>query len=152
MAWNPTLDVSPALSLMLKAEEERALRRGDGYLGTEHMLEALIEDSDGIAVQILRQLGVAEQVGEALDRYWSSPGTGSLLMTDCSPDPDGEPYQVLLGFDRPGAPSRLLLDDVGRVQVIRRASEPDDRVEPAPAEVAERALRWAAEQRDDLQT
>lgn len=71
-------------------------------------------------------------------------------MIDCPPDPDGEAYRVLLAFDRPGGPARLQLDTQGQVQVIRRAGNADQRIEPAPADVAERALRWADEQEGDL--
>jgi hypothetical protein len=44
MAWNPKLKLTPRLVAMLEYEERRATERGDGYLGTEHMLEAILSD------------------------------------------------------------------------------------------------------------
>jgi hypothetical protein len=49
MAWNPKLKLTPRLVAMLEYEERRATERGDGYLGTEHMLEAILSDPQGVA-------------------------------------------------------------------------------------------------------
>lgn len=39
-------------------------------------------------------------------------------MTDSAPDPAGDPYQVTILSDRPGAPDRLDLDEYGQPQVV----------------------------------
>ena len=58
---------------MLEAEELLANQRGDGYLGTEHLLEAIVSDLDGVAGQILVRLGVVNDVRSLLDHFWRSP-------------------------------------------------------------------------------
>lgn len=73
MSWSPALALTPRLARMLEREEQQALGRGDGYLGTEHVLEALIDDLDGVAGQILERLGVVPAIREELEAFWSNP-------------------------------------------------------------------------------
>jgi hypothetical protein len=42
------------------------------FIGTENVLRALVEDDDGIAVMVLRELDVAERVAAGLDEIMSS--------------------------------------------------------------------------------
>jgi hypothetical protein len=45
---------------------------GQPFIGTENVLRALVEDDDGIAVMVLRELDVAERVAARLDEIMSS--------------------------------------------------------------------------------
>ena len=154
VAWDPKLKTTPRLIGMLNAEEQRATARGDGYLGTEHLLEAIIEEPDGVARSILDRLGVLDDIRRALDRLWSSPVVGSLLMVEpgLPRDEHGDPYRVLTVADRPGAPRRLMLDDDGQPLVRtprtrEKATDPvQRRHQPAPPPIADAARRWQAEQ------
>ena len=51
-------DFTPRTKRVLEASMQESLRMGTGYIGTEHMLLALLRESDNVAVQILRQLNV----------------------------------------------------------------------------------------------
>ena len=73
MTWPTELKMSPRLQRMLEAEELLATERGDGYLGTEHLLEAAISDLNGVAGQILHRLGVVDDVRALLNSYFESP-------------------------------------------------------------------------------
>jgi hypothetical protein len=151
MVWDPQLKMTPRLAAMLRAEEQRAIARDDGYLGTEHLLEAIIEGEHGLARHLLDKLGVVEQIREELDRFWSSQTIGSLLMVEpgLPLDEFGHPYQALTFSDRPGAPSRLLLGDNGEpmVRAPRAVVDLSDLSrQPAPPAIAEAARRWEARQ------
>jgi ATP-dependent Clp protease ATP-binding subunit ClpA len=62
---------TPRVEQTLKRAGSEAARRGHDYLGTEHLLLAIIADPDGIAGRVLRDLGVdelaAERVREIMD-------------------------------------------------------------------------------------
>lgn len=137
MSWNPALPMTPRLTRALAAEATTAADRRDGYLGTEHLLEALLDDLDGVGGQILARLGVVDDARAELERFWSSPSHESVLMVDCDPDPPGRPYQVATVAERPGGPARLNLDESGRPQVRL-----DGGLVPAPDAVADAAFRW----------
>jgi hypothetical protein len=48
------------------------LHTGKPFLGTENVLRALVEDQDGIAAQVLRELDVTERIANRLDEIMSS--------------------------------------------------------------------------------
>ncbi len=69
------LDVtaSPRMERILsRAAEIGRFHTGAPFVGTETVLRALVEDRDGIAAQVLGELGVAERVAERLDDIMSS--------------------------------------------------------------------------------
>jgi hypothetical protein len=45
---------------------------GEAFIGTENVLRALVEDEQGIAGSVLRELGVADQIAQELDEIMSS--------------------------------------------------------------------------------
>lgn len=73
VTWPTELNMSPRLQRMLEAEELLAKGRGDGYLGTEHILEAIISDLDGVAGQILSRVGAVDDVRDLLRGFFESP-------------------------------------------------------------------------------
>jgi ATP-dependent Clp protease ATP-binding subunit ClpA len=69
----PDLATSPRMQDVLnRAAEIGKLHTGESFVGTENVLRALVEDRDGIAAQVLRELGVTERIAERLDEIMSS--------------------------------------------------------------------------------
>lgn len=69
------LDVpmSPRMQQILtRAAEIGQAHTGAPFVGTENVLRALVEDEDGIAAQVLRQLGVTDRVAARLDEIIGS--------------------------------------------------------------------------------
>ncbi|MGH7599023.1 MAG: Clp protease N-terminal domain-containing protein, partial [bacterium] len=48
---------SSRVQMAIQFSREEALRLGHDYIGTEHVLLGLIRDGEGLAVEILRNLG-----------------------------------------------------------------------------------------------
>ncbi|MBR6514374.1 MAG: ATP-dependent Clp protease ATP-binding subunit [Clostridia bacterium] len=51
-------DMTPRTKRIIENSSYEAMRHGQGYIGTEHLLLALINESDCVGVQILQTLGV----------------------------------------------------------------------------------------------
>lgn len=49
---------SPRVKDVISYSREEALRLGHDYIGTEHLLLGLIREGDGLAIKLLRQIGV----------------------------------------------------------------------------------------------
>ncbi|RRN77182.1 hypothetical protein EIM50_20910, partial [Pseudoxanthomonas sp. SGD-10] len=49
---------SPRVKDVISYSREEALRLGHDYIGTEHLLLGLIREGDGVAIKILKSLGV----------------------------------------------------------------------------------------------
>ncbi len=49
---------SPRVKDVITYSREEALRNGNDYIGIEHLLLGIIREGEGLAVQILSQLGV----------------------------------------------------------------------------------------------
>ena len=67
----------PRTSPRMKRALERAaeigrVHTGEPFVGTENVLRALVEDQDGIAASVLRELGVTHRIAERLDQIMSS--------------------------------------------------------------------------------
>ena len=84
---------TPRVERILAAAEDDAQRRGHNFVGTEHLLLALIGDPDGIAGQVIAQCGIAEQVVRRVEDVFASPHylEGS---TDRYIEKDGKFYRV----------------------------------------------------------
>jgi ATP-dependent Clp protease ATP-binding subunit ClpC len=52
---------SPRVKDVISYSREEALRLGHDYIGTEHLLLGLVRESDGLAMHILRGLGINEK-------------------------------------------------------------------------------------------
>ena len=71
----PDVTVSPRMQKVLsRAAEIGLIHTGERFVGTENVLRALVEDQDGIAATVLRELGVAERVARRLDEIMTSDG------------------------------------------------------------------------------
>lgn len=68
------LSLTPRLCRCLSEAAKVARERGHRFLGTEHVLLGLLAEPDGIAAQVLAQLGVIEQTRLKLEQIMDSPG------------------------------------------------------------------------------
>lgn len=68
---------TPRVERTLERAGIEATRRGHDYLGTEHLLLAVIADPDGIAGRVLRDLGVDEVAAQRVREIMDSPGYNS---------------------------------------------------------------------------
>lgn len=74
----PEDGVSPSARRILEGSLREAIKHGDGYIGVEHLLLALLSDSRNGAVQTLEQLRVTpRQVREQIALAWTSVAQAS---------------------------------------------------------------------------
>jgi ATP-dependent Clp protease ATP-binding subunit ClpC len=64
--------LTPRMKHTMSHAGELARARGHDYLGTEHLILALIEDSDGIAGLVMKRLGCAAAVRDEVIRIIES--------------------------------------------------------------------------------
>lgn len=155
MVWSSELDLTPRAEGLMEAAQSSAATRGQRHMGTEHLLEALVNDRDGIAAQILEQLGVLGAVRRELASLFellSHESIQSLLMTDPAlPRTEGgHPYQVVFKTDGTSGQQNLVRgpNNEPQVAVLGPHAQPDQHVvlKPAPPVIAEAAEEWEAQQ------
>ncbi len=70
---------------VLGQSEEEAHRLGHGFVGTEHILLALVESNDGLGVRVLEEAGISKSMVEerilVLIKRGSASGEGTLPFT-----------------------------------------------------------------------
>ncbi|MGQ9887541.1 MAG: ATP-dependent Clp protease ATP-binding subunit [Aggregatilineales bacterium] len=55
------LDLSPGTKRVLELAVDEARRMGHHYIGTEHLLLGLVRQSEGVAIEVLKRLGVSPE-------------------------------------------------------------------------------------------
>lgn len=68
------LRLTSRMKRVLHATAEEARERGHDFIGTEHVLLGLLDEPDGIAAQVLKQLGLDEEVRRRLGLVFDSVG------------------------------------------------------------------------------
>lgn len=68
---------TPRMKHTLARASELARARGHGYLGTEHVLLALLDDPAGIAGGVIHRLGYAAAIRDEVIRIIESDGYAS---------------------------------------------------------------------------
>ena len=118
-----TMTITPRTSTVLHLANTIAARRGHDYVGTEHLLLALLEEGDGIAGQVLMAIGAADAAKDRTERILASAGYRG------SSPPEG-PSSALEGGARtpPSAPLRLTVP----VALGVRTSGPPPPADPRP--------------------
>ncbi|MEO8612482.1 MAG: ATP-dependent Clp protease ATP-binding subunit [Chloroflexota bacterium] len=58
---NTALDLSPGTKRVLELAVDEARRMGHHYIGTEHLLLGLVRQSEGVAIDVLKRLGVSPE-------------------------------------------------------------------------------------------
>lgn len=71
---------------VIRLSREEAIRLGSDYIGTEHLLLGIIHEGEGIAVKILKNLGLdlhklRERIEESLSQRHTESTSGSIALT-----------------------------------------------------------------------
>lgn len=71
---------------VIRLSREEAIRLGSDYIGTEHLLLGIIREGEGIAVKILKNLGLdlhklRERIEESLSQRHTESTSGSIALT-----------------------------------------------------------------------
>ena len=75
---NKRLDLSPGVQEILEFAIEEARQMGHHYIGTEHILLALVRSDQGLAMEVLRKLGVTpEQIRRQTRRVLQEGGSSA---------------------------------------------------------------------------
>ena len=72
-----TVTITPRIRTTLLVADEIARRHGQGFIGTEHLLLALIEEGGGIAAQVLTAIGAADATRDRAEEILASEGYNS---------------------------------------------------------------------------
>lgn len=82
---NKRLDLSPGVQEVLEFAIEEARQMGHHYIGTEHILLALVRSDQGLAMEVLRKLGVTpEQIRRQTRRVLQEGGSSAKKPTSKS--------------------------------------------------------------------
>jgi len=124
------IDLTPRTKRVIELAVDEARRLGQHYIGTEHLLLGLIRQGDGVAIDILRQLGVnpdqiRRETMRALQETPSSSGEKAEAGGAPAPQPKKEraktPMVDQLAIDLTAAAEEGKLDPViGRQTEIER--------------------------------
>jgi ATP-dependent Clp protease ATP-binding subunit ClpC len=64
---------------VISLSREEALRLGHDYIGTEHLLLGMIREGEGVAIELMRKLGVSlEELRESIEQATKSTSTGNV--------------------------------------------------------------------------
>lgn len=86
------LDLSPGTKRVLELAVDEARRMGHHYIGTEHLLLGLVRQSEGVAIDVLRRLGVSpEEVRRQTRRVLQDSPVQSTTPTDDEKQPSNPP-------------------------------------------------------------
>src|SRR5258707_7414176 len=90
---NARLDLSPGTKKVLELAVDEARRMGHHYIGTEHLLLGLVRQSEGVAIDVLKRLGVSpEEVRRQTRRVLQeSPTQANTTLQMTEPAPVGVP-------------------------------------------------------------
>jgi ATP-dependent Clp protease ATP-binding subunit ClpC len=84
------LDLSPGTKKVLELAVDEARRMGHHYIGTEHLLLGLVRQSEGVAIEVLKRLGVSsEDVRKATRRVLQESPMQSQSSSEERPRPKG---------------------------------------------------------------
>ncbi len=120
------LDLSPGTQQVLEYAVEEARRMGHHYIGTEHILLGLVRHGEGVAIDVLRKLGVTpEQIRRQTRRVLQEASTsqrGSVERKSSQEKPRPKtPMVDQLAVDLTGLAEENKLDPViGRQMEIER--------------------------------
>src|SRR5512145_2889907 len=86
------LDLSPGTKRVLELAVDEARRMGHHYIGTEHLLLGLVRQSDGVAIDVLKRLGISpEEIRRQTRRVLQeSPVQTNQPTQERTPRPTGE--------------------------------------------------------------
>ena len=73
----PTPVLTPRMQRIMQRADGHARARGHDYVGTEHVLLAILDDPHGIASSIIARLGQTDAIRAALLAVLDSPGAAT---------------------------------------------------------------------------
>ena len=96
---------TPRAKKVLELSLREALQLGHNYIGTEHILLGLIREGEGVAAQVLQQLGAElQKVRQTVIQLLSGPGGGE----------EQQPKTAGSGSRESGSTGSTVLDQFGR--------------------------------------
>ncbi len=122
---NANLDLSPGTKRVLELAVDEARRMGHHYIGTEHLLLGLVRQSEGVAIDVLRRLGVSpEEVRRQTRRVLQeSPVQPSQSSQEDKPKPKPRPNEKTPLVDQLATDLTALAADGKLDPVIGRETE-----------------------------
>ena len=112
------IDLAPGTQQVLEFAIEEARRMGHHYIGTEHLLLGLVRSQDGLAMEVLRKLGVtSEQIRRQTRRILQESSTTPSSTT--TPAASSRPAQRQESQNKPKTP---LVDQLA-VDLTTKAEE-----------------------------
>ncbi|HEX2064947.1 MAG TPA: Clp protease N-terminal domain-containing protein, partial [Acidimicrobiales bacterium] len=121
---------TPRAKKVLELSLREALQLGHNYIGTEHMLLGLVREGEGVAAQVLVNLGadlsrVRQQVIQLLSGYQGKESPGAGASGTSSPEaPSGSPVLDQFGRNLTAQAREKKLDPViGREREIERVMQ-----------------------------
>ncbi len=83
---NSRLDLSPGTKKVLELAVDEARRMGHHYIGTEHLLLGLVRQPEGVAIDVLKRLGVSpEEIRRQTRRALQESPMASAGRSESSP-------------------------------------------------------------------
>jgi len=116
------IDLAPGTQQVLEFAIEEARRMGHHYIGTEHLLLGLVRSQDGLAMEVLRKLGVtSEQIRRQTRRILQESSTTPSTTTPAATTPTApnRPSQQRQEQNKPKTP---LVDQLA-VDLTSKAEE-----------------------------
>src|SRR5512133_3920032 len=88
------IDLAPGTQQVLEFAIEEARRMGHHYIGTEHLLLGLVRSQEGLAMEVLRKLGVtSEQIRRQTRRILQESSTTPSTPAASTPSTPNRPAQ-----------------------------------------------------------
>jgi ATP-dependent Clp protease ATP-binding subunit ClpC len=113
------IGLSPHTKRIIELAVNQARNMGNNYIGTEHLLMGLVLEGEGVAVDVLKGLGVTLEKVQAQTEHLA--GKGRTLMGDAAKNAKETPLIDQLGIDLTAQAIEDKLDPViGRENEIQR--------------------------------
>lgn len=115
------IGLSPRTKRVIELAVNQARSMGNNYIGTEHLLLAMVEEGEGVAVEVLRSLDVTLEKVRAQTDHLVSQGAGSSQAGRSKGKQKQTPLVDQLGVDLTAQAAENKLDPViGRETEIQR--------------------------------
>ena len=113
------IGLSPRTKRIIELAVNQARNMGNNYIGTEHLLLGLVQEGEGVAVDVLKSLGVTLEKVKAQTEHLA--GKGRTLRGDATKKAKETPLIDQLGIDLTAQAIEDKLDPViGRENEIQR--------------------------------
>jgi ATP-dependent Clp protease ATP-binding subunit ClpC len=91
------IELAPATEQVLQVAIEEARRMGHHYIGTEHLLLAMVRQGEGVGIEVLRRLGITpEQIRRQTRRILQESSSRRSAQRERSKKTEAEPKTPLV--------------------------------------------------------